>query len=142
MLCWSMSIYLQGKPHRSVVADSPFVSSSPHIFTTADPNLVILAKLNYSILTIVILNFPVTENETLKLKVQFIRPCLLRYCIYCWENYSIGLRTVQLLHGWGNANCTLDDFSLGKIKHTLFHSNFIYLGPFIKWVYFLNICIW
>lgn len=63
-----------------------------HVFPTADPHLVTLAELNYSILITVILNFPVTDEETLKLKVQFIRTCLLRYCIYCWENYSTGLR--------------------------------------------------
>lgn len=93
MLCWSISICLQGKPHRSVVDDSTLISSSLHTFPTTDPNIVMLAELNYSVLFIVILNFPVTDNETLKLRVQFVRTCLLRYCIYCWENYSIGLRT-------------------------------------------------
>lgn len=90
--CWSTSICLQGRPHRNVVDDSTSVSSSLHVFPTADPHLVTLAELNYSILITVILNFPVTDEETLKLKVQLIRTCLLRYCIYCWENYSTGLR--------------------------------------------------
>lgn len=94
MLCWSMSICLQGKPHRTVVGDSTVASSSLHVFPTADPSLVVLAELNHSILIIVILNFPDNDNEILKLKVQFVRTCLLRYCIYCWEHYSIGLRTV------------------------------------------------